>query len=104
MDEEREETAPSTRRLSLSDVTSGLSDDCREEDERQQQRRVRELRRWVKAARTVVAATPGLMETLTSDWERAAGFYARFGIDAELFGKGVSSSMMEDAGDSPGVI
>jgi hypothetical protein len=34
----------------------------------------------LKAARAVVATTPGLAETLARDWQRAARFYARFGI------------------------
>jgi hypothetical protein len=45
----------------------------------------RELRLRVKAARAVVANTPGLVETLASDWWKAARFYACFGITEEHF-------------------
>ncbi len=55
---------------------SGLPDDSRGEDER----RLRELRACVRRARAVVASTPGLEDTLSSDWRKAARFCARFGI------------------------
>jgi hypothetical protein len=46
----------------------------------------------VKAARAVVATTPGLADILQRDWMRAARFYARFGITEEKFRHGVAIS------------
>jgi hypothetical protein len=43
----------------------------------------------VKAARAVVATTPGLAETLRRDWRKAARFYARFGITEAMFRRGI---------------
>ena len=43
----------------------------------------------MKAARAVVATTPGLAETLTRDWRKAALFYARFEITDRQFRTGV---------------
>jgi len=34
----------------------------------------------VKAARAVIASTSGLVDVLQRGWQRAARFYARFGI------------------------
>ncbi len=42
----------------------------------------------MKPARAVVAATPGLSETLQRDWRKAARFYARFGITETRFRHG----------------
>lgn len=53
-------------------VASGLLDDSRKEDEREEERRLRGLRGRVKAAKAVVATTPGLAETLAKDWRKAA--------------------------------
>jgi hypothetical protein len=53
-------------------VASGLHDDSREEDEREEERRLSDPRGRVKAARAVVATTPGLAETLAKDWRKAA--------------------------------
>lgn len=87
------EGPPSTaRRFTLLEITSGLPDDSREADERQEKRVLRDLRGRVKAARAVVATTPGLAETLTSDWQKAARFYARFGITEAMLRKGTPSS------------
>jgi hypothetical protein len=74
-----------SRRFTLLEVTRGLPDDSREEDERAKDRRLRELRIRVKKARAVVASTPGLDEILTKDWQKAARFYALFGITTEGF-------------------
>jgi len=77
--------ATPTRQFSLLEITSGLPDDSREADENQARRRLHDLRARVKAARTVVSTTPGLGETIAADWQKAARFYARFGItEAEL--------------------
>ena len=81
--------ATPTRRFTLAEITSGLPDDSREEDERAVARQLRDLRGRVKAARAVVSTTPGLLEILQSDWTRAARFYARFGVTGAMFRFGV---------------
>lgn len=68
-----------TRRFGLLEITSGLPDDSREAEERATERRLRDLRGRVKRARAFVSRTPGLAETLATDWEKAARFCARFG-------------------------
>jgi hypothetical protein len=90
-DEDAEEIATPTRQFSLLEITSGLPDDSREEDERASERRLRDARARVKVARAVVARTPGLACTLQRDWRRAARFYARFGISEEMLRHGVAS-------------
>jgi len=95
-DAEDDFIATPTRRFSLLEITSGLPDDSRETDERLAERRLRELRGRVKAARALVATTPGLAETLQRDWQKAARFYARFGIDEGLFRNRTPASVMED--------
>jgi hypothetical protein len=85
----RDADAPETdgvegSRFSLLEITSGLPDDSREADERAAERALRDLRGRVKAARAVVSMTPVLAETLQRDWQRAARFYARFGITEEI--------------------
>ena len=74
------------------ETTSGLPDDSREADERAAERRLRDLRGRVKAARTVVSRTPGLADTLARDWRNAARFYARFDITEAQFRSGVPDS------------
>jgi hypothetical protein len=93
------------------ETTSGLPDDSREENDRTEERRLRELRArvklaravvantpglaetlardWGKAARAVVATTPGLAETLADEWQKAARFFVRFGITEGQFRNGV---------------
>ena len=71
---------PRTRRFSLLEITSGLPDDSREAEEREAERRLRELRGRVRATRAVIAGSPGLSERLAGDWRMAARFYARFGV------------------------
>ena len=88
-DGDTEEIATPTRRFSVLDITSGLPDDSREAEEREAERRLRDLRGRVKRARGVIASTPGLSEALASDWRRAAHFYARFGVTEELVRHGV---------------
>ena len=78
-----------TRRFSLLEITSGLPDDSREADEKQAERRLRDLRGRVKAARAVVATTPGLADTLQRDRRKTARFYVRFGITEDQFRHGV---------------
>jgi hypothetical protein len=57
-DEDAEEIATPTRSFSVWEITSGLPDDSREEDERAVKRELREVRARVKAARAVVASSP----------------------------------------------
>jgi len=90
--EDAEEIATPTRTFSLVDITSGLPDDSREADERAAPRQLREQRARVKAARAMVAITPGLAETFARDWRKAAPFYARFGIMEGIFRRGVPST------------
>ena len=90
--EKDEEIPKSTRRFTVMEFTSGLPDDCREADERAGERRLRDLRGRVKAARAVVASTPGLAETLARDWRKAAGFCARYGITEEKLRNEVPST------------
>lgn len=78
-----------TRQFSLLEITSGLADDSREEDERAAERRLRDLRGRVKAARAAIATTPGAEEVLGRDWVKAARFYARFGLTETQFRNGV---------------
>jgi hypothetical protein len=54
-----EEIATPTRQLSLLEITSGLPDDSREADERAAERRLRNLRGRVKAARAAISTTLG---------------------------------------------
>ena len=92
---EEEEIPTQTRRFNIREVTIGLPDDSREEDERADARRLRDLRGRMKVARALVATTPGLAKTLLTDWKRAAGFYARFGITKEIFRQGVPAERSE---------
>ena len=55
----RRMVATPTRQFSLLEITSGLPDDSREADERAAERTLRDLRGRVKAARAVIATTPG---------------------------------------------
>jgi hypothetical protein len=67
-------------------------DDSWEGDEGAAERRLRDLRGRVKAARAAVSTTPGAGEVLTHDWVRAAHFYAAFRITETQFRKGVPAS------------
>jgi len=64
-------------------------DDSREADAKQAELRLRDLRARGKAASAVVSTTPGLAGTLAIDCQRAARFYARFGITEAKFRRGV---------------
>ncbi|MCI4356061.1 MAG: hypothetical protein L3K18_02805 [Thermoplasmata archaeon] len=76
-------------RFNLWDTTSGLPDDSREADERATERRLRDLRGRVKAARAALSARPEAKEAFRADWGREAAFYARFGITQAQFQHGV---------------
>ena len=80
--------AAETRRFSLFETTSGLPDDSRDEDERWEERQLRDLRGRVKAARAAISAAPGAGEVLRQDRVKAAWFYARFGITEVISGMG----------------
>ena len=95
--EEGDEVPTPTRRFTSLEITSGLPDDSREEDERQEERRLRDLRGRVKVARAVVATTPGLAETLAGDWRKAERFYARYGVTEEMFRYVVTCWAHQDA-------
>jgi hypothetical protein len=85
----QDEDGVDSRRFSLLEITSGLPDDSREADERAAARQLRDVRARVKAARAMVATTPGMAETLARDWRRAAWFYGRFGITEIQYRDGV---------------
>jgi hypothetical protein len=87
---EDEEDGVDSRRFGPLEITSGLPDDSREADERVAARQLRDLRARVKAARALVATTPGMAETLARDWRKAAWFYARFEITEGMFRHGVA--------------
>jgi hypothetical protein len=89
--DEVEEFATPTRRFTIHEITSGPPDDPRDADEKEEERRVRDVRARVKVAHAILATTPGFSETLEADWRRAALFYARFGITEGMFRWGVSS-------------
>jgi len=92
----------STRRFTLAEITSGLPDDSREEDERREARRLRDLRGRVKAARAVASGTPGLAELLKRDEKRASCFFSRFDMTESQFRNGVSVPSIEiDFFDDP---
>jgi hypothetical protein len=96
VDEDADEVEFGGRQFGYYEITSGLPDDSWEEDERQEERRLRNLRGRVKAARAVVAQTSGLDETLATDGWKAAGFYARFGITEGQFRDGVPDLLESD--------
>ena len=95
--EDAEEIATPTRRFTALEITSGLPDDCREEDERVAERWMRDLRGRVKRARAAVATIRGLAETLAGDWKKAARFYERFGVTETQF-----RHEIPEEGTSPG--
>lgn len=78
------------------EISSGLPDDSREEDEWQEERRLRDLRGRVKHARAIVTTTPGLAEILKSDWKKAARFYARFEVTEEKSRCGIPAKELDD--------
>ena len=88
-DEDAEEIATLTRRFTLAEITSGLPGDSREADERDETRRLRDLRGRVRAARAAISTAPGGEEVLLRDWQKAARFSARFGVTEHQFRHGV---------------
>jgi len=79
------EEVPIQSRFTVWDTTSGLPDDSREADERAAERRLRDLRGRVKAARAALSGAPGAADLLRANWRREAAFYARFGITQAQF-------------------
>ena len=63
--------------------------------ERREEHYLRDVRARVKLARAVASKMPGLAAILRERPDRAARFYARFGITEEQFSQGVP------AGDGP---
>jgi hypothetical protein len=90
-----------SRRFSLMEITSGLPEDSLEADERAEARTLRDVRARVKAARELVATTPGLAETLARDWRKGAWFYSRFGITEGQFRQGVPPFGVDPPDHSP---
>lgn len=70
-------------------AASGRPDDSREEDERQEQRRLRDLRGRVKVARALISTAKGLAAVLGSDPARSAEFHRRRGVSIEQIRDGV---------------
>jgi hypothetical protein len=97
--DEEEEEVPIRSRFTVWDTTSDLSDDSREADERAAERRLRDLRGRVKAARAAIASVPGASDAMCADWRREAGFLARFGISQARFRHGVAALETSGAGD-----
>ena len=91
------EDPSTTRRFTAWETTRGLPDDDRVEDERRAARALRDLRARVKAARALVARTPGLGAVLSSDPARAARFYAGFRITEQLLVAGACEADPPDA-------
>ena len=81
-----------TASLSWREITSGLPDASREEDERREERRAREMRARAERARAVAANTPGLAEVLARDWKKVGRFNARFSVTEETVQHGVPPS------------
>ncbi len=95
--EDEDEIPTSTRRFGVLEITSGLPDDSREADEEEAERRLRDLRGRVKAARALVSSTPGLAEKLLGNWRKKGIFYARLGITEALFRYGVRAGAEGDS-------
>ena len=87
--EDAEEIPTPTRRFTVWETLSGLAEDSREADEKEADRRLRDLRGRVKTARALVSSTPGLSEILAGDWKKAARFYAGYGVGEKMFRHGV---------------
>jgi hypothetical protein len=87
--EDEGEEVPINSRFTVWDTTSGLPDDSRDADELAAERRLRDLRGRVKAARAAIGGYPGSWEVLRADWRREAAFYTRFGISQAQFRNGV---------------
>jgi hypothetical protein len=96
--DEEGEGVPIPFRFTIWDTTSGLPDDSREADERAAERRLRDHRGRVKAARAAISTTPGAEQAMRADWLREAAFYARFGITKARLRDGVAK-LRDEAGD-----
>jgi hypothetical protein len=77
----------------LPGIKRGVPADFREAGEQPTYQRFRGLRSRLKAARAMVAETPGLAETLARDWRKAARFYARFEISGAALRMRVSGEV-----------
>ncbi|MGC2289053.1 MAG: hypothetical protein WA688_04270, partial [Thermoplasmata archaeon] len=88
------------RRLSVWETTSGLPDDSREVEEQAEYRHLVDLRSRVKIARAVASKMPGLAAILRARPDRAARFYARFGITDRQFSEGVRADLLDHAIDA----
>ena len=86
------------RQFSLLEITSGLPDDSREADEREVERRLRDLRGRVEAARAVIARTPGLFDLLAREPDKARMFCARRGIAERTLVDGADAGDLDEDG------
>jgi hypothetical protein len=100
-DDEGEEL-PIRSRFTVWDTTSGLPDDSREADERAAERRLRDLRDRVKAARAALSSAPAAREAMLADWRGETAYYARFGVTQAQFRLGVPSDAEKSSVDSVG--
>lgn len=94
---EEMESGVAHSRFSEWDITSDLPNDSWEAEEQAAERRLRELRGCVKAARALVVTTPGLADVLQRDWQKAARFYARFEITEGQFRWGAPSDESQNS-------
>ena len=78
--EERAEAFLAEHGWTLQDITANLADDAREADERRVERHLRDLRSRVKAVRALISADPTIRQTLATNPEKAAAFYAIHGV------------------------
>ena len=78
--EERAEAFLPEHGWTLPDITANLADDSREVDERRVERHLRDLRSRVKAVRALISADPTIRQTLATNPEKAAAFYAIHGV------------------------
>jgi len=77
-------------------ITSGLLGDSREVDERAEAPLLRDPRACLKAARAIDAAHPGMAETPSGGWRRAAWSYEQSGITRAQLETGVPEQLGED--------
>ena len=73
----------------LQDITANLVDDDRAADERRVERHLRDLRARVKAVRTRISVDPSIRQTLVTNPEKAAAFYAIHGVTEAQVRRGV---------------
>ncbi len=89
VDDDPDEVEVGDRRFSLLEITRGLPDDSREADEHREEHYLRDVRARIKLARVVASKMPGLAAILRERPDRAARFFARFGISETQFNLGV---------------